>query len=129
MTTPPSNGEAAPARQTPTPEAIEQWRNRIRTDTFAQYHHKMGFALAESGEANAAAAAFGRALDTDPDSFGSLYRLVQIHRAAGREDLAESLLGPARRRHPDPEALGMALAARALSPAYSSAATVSKKKK
>lgn len=68
---------------------INAWRQRIRDDTFANYHTQMGLALQGAGDVTAAIAAFERTLAIMPDDalahFGLVAALQQINRTAEAE--------------------------------------------
>ncbi|WP_174438685.1 tetratricopeptide repeat protein [Azospirillum formosense] len=82
------------------------WRERIRSSTFANYHHEMGMALARCGEKDAAVAAFQRALGIDPAHFGSGIMLAELLRGRGQAAAAEAVVNGLRAIDGDAEALG-----------------------
>lgn len=46
---------------------VEEWRRRIRSDTFGRYHYEMGVAIAREGNLAAAVEAFERSIGMLPD--------------------------------------------------------------
>lgn len=93
-------------------DTIEGWRQRIRIDTFSQYHEHMGVALALQRENDAAEAAFRRALAIDPRRFASFCYLADLYRRTGRQPQADAVLADARALDPAAEALGRVAQAR-----------------
>ncbi|WP_188261094.1 tetratricopeptide repeat protein [Azospirillum tabaci] len=67
------------------------WRERIRIETFANYHCEMGLAIQRAGDLAAAVAAFDRAIEIDPLMPRAYFGLVQCLRAMGRSDEAEAV--------------------------------------
>lgn len=87
-------------------ERIEEWRQRIRSTTFANYHYEMGVALLRSGEADQAAAAFRRALETQADLHAAAFELEELLTRRGRMDEARTVSDVARRAEPDYRVIG-----------------------
>lgn len=91
------------ANQAPlTPAAIDKWRQRIRAETFANYQHEMGWAIAgmridgtcrpgdrlSDQDTDVALGYFRRALGFLPESARSHVALVTLLQARGRDDEA-----------------------------------------
>lgn len=87
-------------------ERIEEWRLRIRSTTFANYHYEMGVALLRSDEVDHAAAAFRRALDTQADLHAAAFELEELLTKRGRTDEARTVRETARRAEPDYRIIG-----------------------
>lgn len=87
------------------------WRDRIRQDVVANYHHKMGVALIRMGQAAAARGAFQRALDTDPAHFAAALRLMELYEST-QEITAKNAVAAAAQAQ-DRHALILGLAQRA----------------
>lgn len=79
---------------------IDAWRAAIRQDTFANYHYKMGVALENSGSAEAALAAYERAIAEKPTHGPSHWCLLALlERSGGAQP--EAVRDRARRLCPD----------------------------
>ncbi len=65
-------------------QVIDQWRQRIRLTTAANYHYHMGLALADSGATEAAIANFRKSVELTPDHLGARYDLEQLLSAQGQ---------------------------------------------
>lgn len=72
--------------------AIGNWREEIRRSTLSHYHHRMGVALEDSGDRDAALRAFERAVAVDPGRYASVLRLNRLLRDAGDPERARSVL-------------------------------------
>lgn len=75
--------------EVPSAEAVQEWRRRIRVETFANYHYQMGIAIERHGDRAAAIAAFERALETHPDLAAASYRLKAAFEAGGLPNEAD----------------------------------------
>jgi protein O-GlcNAc transferase len=62
---------------------VEEWRSRIRADTFSNYHYRMGVAIEQEGDLAAAAAAYRRATDIRADLWPAHFRLESVLRRLG----------------------------------------------
>lgn len=91
-----------------TGDDINLWRNRIRQDVFANYHHKMGVALMRVGQAAAAREAFRRALDIDPAHFAAALRLMTLHEGAQEMEAMNAVATAAQAQDRDALILGLA---------------------
>lgn len=81
-----------------TPAAIDGWRERIRTETFAAYHLEMGIAIERGGNLDAAMSAYRRAHDIRPDDLVAVHLLLQAALRAGHTEEAVALRQEAERR-------------------------------
>lgn len=66
---------------------IDAWRAAIRQDTFANYHYKMGLALEKDGSAEAALAAYERAIAEKPTHGPSHWCLLALLERSGGAQL------------------------------------------
>lgn len=79
-----------------TPEQIDQWRQRIRVSTFANYHVEMALALRNQGDGASAERSLRNALATMPDHASAALMLVDLLDAEGRDRDAEAVRANAR---------------------------------
>ncbi|WP_158600051.1 tetratricopeptide repeat protein [Azospirillum cavernae] len=82
---------------------FDRWRERIRSDTFANYHYHMGVALLAGGDAEAGMAALRRSIDACPSFYRAYHRLRLILEQLGRADEAHALHTRALGMDPDYE--------------------------
>lgn len=74
-----------------TPEQIDQWRQRIRVSTFANYHVEMALALRNQGDGASAERSLRNALATMPNHGMAALMLVDLLNAEGRVRDAEAV--------------------------------------
>lgn len=91
----------APSDSMVDPSAIEGWRRRIREDVFSNYHLEMGLALERTGAADAALAAYNRALDARPDAVEAAYLSELLAQQLGRGPAADAAAGRGSAIDPD----------------------------
>ncbi len=72
-------------------EQVAGWRQRIRQETFANYHYHMGRALRKTDSLSEAANALERAITEQPDLFGAHLELLELLREAGKESEARAV--------------------------------------
>lgn len=80
---------------------IDAWRQRIRCDTFGNYHLQMGIAIENEGNAEAALDAYRRAMDVNPDDSAAYCHAIMLLHSLGRIQPARALDEEIRHRNPD----------------------------
>lgn len=90
-------GTAFHSDDPPSSQVIDQWRERIRRSTVANYHYHMGLALADNGATAAAIDNFRKALELTPDHLGARYDLEQLLSAQGHPPAPADQLDPGQR--------------------------------
>lgn len=89
-------------------DAVQRWREAIRSATIGHYHHQMGVALLAAGHDEAALTAFERAVVEDPGRHSSSLRVVRLLDDQGNRERARAVLAHVHARDPDAQALALA---------------------
>lgn len=83
---------------------FDAWRERIRRETFGNYHFRMGTAIEREGNATAALDAYRRAMAANPDSLTAHYRAYLLLSRLGHAEDAAAIDREARARRPNYQA-------------------------
>jgi len=80
---------------------FDAWRERIRRETFGNYHLQMGLAIEQEGNGAAALEAYRRAMAANPDSLSAHYRAYLLLNRLGRAEEAAAIDRQARAQRPN----------------------------